>query len=114
MGYGALLFIRTTYNTTTPMTAIIIFEAGYTISSFKPLSIKGSSVISQIRHVVDTNSNVAYIEVYYNADTFNNFTISMPCNVDGHYKSCWEPMDGEGTVASIPGVNVVSQLDLTA
>ena len=112
--YNALMFLRTYFNNDSPMSAIVIFEAGYNMSSFKILSIKGSPLIPKIRHVVDTRTKTAYLEVYYNSNNSNGFTVSMPCNVDGGDIACWVPTDGESAEETTSGVNIVSTLDLTA
>ena len=114
MAYNALMFLRTSFINDSPMSAIVIFEAGYTMSSFKILSMKGSPLIPKIRHVVDTRTKTAYLEVYYNSNNSNGFTVSMPCNVDGGDIACWVPTDGESAEETTSGVNIVSTLDLTA
>lgn len=114
LGNSALIFLRTVSNNSATMTAIIIFESAYQVSSFKLLSTKGSAIISKIRHVIDTNSNTAYIEIYYNANNYNGFTVSMPCNIDGANLVAWKPTDGESTEETVEGVTVMSSLDLTA
>lgn len=111
-GNTALIFLRTTFNNTANMTSLIIFESAYAESSFKILSRKGSTVISKIRYVIDTNENMGYIEVYYNSNQANRFTVSMPCNIDGGGSYHWLPTDGESTDETVEGVKVVSSLDL--
>lgn len=111
-GNNALIFLRTAFEYAANMTAIIIFESSYNASSFKVLSKKGSTVISKIRYVIDAE-NMGYIEVYYNSDTANRITVSMPCNMDGTGSHRWQPTEGESTEEVVEGVIVKSSLDLT-
>lgn len=117
VGYGGLISIKTSYSNDANMYDLIAFAARYYTnaeSNFKKLHGIGNEVITKIRHVVDSNTNTAYIEVYYNSAYMNVLNINFIDNSCAQEASkSWEPTNGESTAETVGGVSVVSTLDLT-
>ena len=115
IGYGGLIILRSVYSNKTNEFYIVSFNAGYRTSSFTQLASNNiHSLIKKIRHTIDENAKVSYIELYIDAEnSFNELNVSMPCNVDGRALIAWKPTDGESTEETVEDVTVVSTLDLT-
>jgi hypothetical protein len=62
--------------------------------------------ITKIRHVVDTNTNTCYLEIYYNSSSENQpiVTLSNHMNFDGMF---WELIEPELTSETVDGVTVL-------
>ena len=114
IGYGGLIILRSVYSNKTNEFSIISFNAGYRESSFTQFASNNKHLlIKRIRHTVDENAIVSYIELYIEAENANNdLSVSMPCNVNGRNLIAWEPTSGESTEETVEGVTVVSSLDL--
>lgn len=114
-GYGGLIILRSVYSNRTNEFYIVSFNAGFSMSSFTQLASNNMhSLITKIRHTIDKNAKVSYIELYINAENpYNNLNVSMPCNVDGRALIAWKPTDGESTEETVEDVTVVSTLVLT-
>lgn len=115
-GYGGLIVIRTAYSNDANMYNLISFASRYYVaaqSNFLKLHGIGNEVITKIRHTVDSNTNTAYIEVYYNSSRENRVNIDFLSNSSAMLKTNkWKPTSGESTDETVDGVTVVSTLDL--
>lgn len=118
VGYGGLISIKTSYSNDANMYDLIAFAARYYTnaeSNFKKLHGIGNEVITKIRHTVDSETNTAYIEVYYNSAYMNVLNVNFIDNSCAQEASKgWEPTNGESTAETVDGVSVVSTLDLTS
>ena len=68
--------------------------------------------ITKIRHVVDTNTNTTYLEIYYNASSENQpvVTLSNHMNFDNMF---WEIIEPELTAETVDGVTVLGSHDFS-
>ena len=118
LGYGGLILIRTMYQNHINMYSLISFASYYPaapgVSNFLKIHHVGDGPITKIRHTVDTKTNTSYIEIYYDSDASNEFSISMPSNVYGRNEIAWKDAGCSATEETVLGVNIVSTLDLTA
>lgn len=82
-------------------------------SKFKDNENKSNTqIITKIRHVVDTSTNTAYIEVYYNASTNN--ALSVTINNTADVGTLWTPMVATKTSETVDNVTVMSSMNLVA
>lgn len=71
------------------------------------------SQITKIRHTIDENNKTAYIELYYNLDTYNPFTFELICP-SAHIDGEWELLNTlEKTEETVENVSIYSVADLT-
>lgn len=117
LGYGGLILIRTMYQNHINMYSLISFASYYPadpgVSNFLKIHHVGDGPITKIRHTVDTKTNTSYIEIYYDSDASNEFSISMPSNVYGRNEIAWKDAGCTATEETVSGVNVVSSLSLS-
>lgn len=99
------------------MYSLISFASYYTagpgVSNFLKIHHVGDGPITKIRHTVDTKTNTSYIEIYYDFDASNEFSISMPSNVYGRNETAWKDAGCTATEETVSGVNVISSLSLS-
>ena len=82
-------------------------------SNFLKLHHIGNGPITKIRHTVDTKTNTAYIEVYYDSNSGNDISISVPSNIYGRNEVAWKDAGGTATEETVSGVTVISTLSLS-
>lgn len=74
-------------------------------------NLSNEQYITNIRHTVDTTSNVAYIEIYYTSTEPNPVTLIIN-NGRCIYNKYWECIEPEFTEETVDGVIVYSKLNI--
>ena len=111
-GYLFKFTFKSYFNESANMTFTGILSGSHTRSN---ITILGESVvgqcISKLRHTIDTATNTAYLEFYYNVDNSNGLNFEIESINSFEYK--WQIMNElESTLETVDGVEIYSTADL--
>lgn len=113
--YSCVLSLKKVYNNGPPEYHKVQLASKYQSSSIIELcsiAHDGAKLITAVRHIVDGNEKVTYIEIYYNSEKSNQVFASLLDNYGGLRFELMNPEKTSDALAS--GVEKYSQCDLSA
>lgn len=102
--------IKREYNNAQPEFIRASLVSVYNSSKINLIDKYGTTIITKLRHTIDTTTNTAYLELYYNASASNRMSVTLNMASDTTLK--WEVITPVATSETVVNITVNSTLDI--